>query len=125
MGTTPSYGLSAHRRTTADEAQDLHSITLFQTSVIEVLPVHDFQVQLHRDTLGLNGKLTQQIPYSGVGSTAPLLAVHLNLNRIFHFLYPRGADFLMSINLIASRLLPRICDHVRMHTTDYEIYPRA
>jgi len=86
MGKTPSYGLSAHGRTTADEAQDLHSIVLFQTSVIEVFPIHDFQVQLHRDTLGLNGKLTQQIPYSSASSTAPLLAIHLNLNRIFHFL---------------------------------------
>jgi hypothetical protein len=106
MGKTPSYGLSAHGRTTTDEAQNLHSIALVQTSVIEVLPVHDFQVQLHRDTLGLNGKLTQQIPYSGVSSTAPLFAVHLNLNRIFHLIYPRGADFLMSTNLIASGSCP-------------------
>jgi hypothetical protein len=48
---TPPFALSFHWRTAADEAQDLHSISLFQTSVIEILAIHDFQIQFHRHAL--------------------------------------------------------------------------
>jgi hypothetical protein len=76
--------MNIHWRTAADEAQDLHSIPWFQTSVIEVLSVQDFQIQLHRHALGLDGQFTEQIPNSSASPTVPLFAVHLNLYRLRH-----------------------------------------
>jgi hypothetical protein len=84
MDKTPPFALNIHWRTAADEAQYLHSIPLFQTSVIEVLAIHDFQIQLNRHALGLDGEFTQQIPNGGLSPTASLFAVHLNLNRLRH-----------------------------------------
>jgi len=84
MDETPPFALNIHWRTAADEAQYLHSIPLSQASVIEVIAIHDFQIQLHRHALGLDGKFTQQIPNGGISPTAPLFAVHLNLNRLRH-----------------------------------------
>jgi hypothetical protein len=52
--------------------------------VIEVLAIHDFQIQLNRDAFGLDGEFTQQIPNGGISPTASLFAVHLNLNRLRH-----------------------------------------
>ena len=68
----------------ADEAQNLHSIPLFQIPVIEVLAIQDFQIQLHCHALGLDGKFTQQISNAGISQAIPLFAVHLNLNRLRH-----------------------------------------
>jgi hypothetical protein len=59
MDETPPFALSIHWSTAADEAQDLHSIPLFQTSVIEVFAVQDFQVQFHRHSLSLDNEFTQ------------------------------------------------------------------
>ena len=68
----------------ADEAQNLHSIPLFQTSVIEVLAIQDFKIQLHCHALGLDGEFTQQISNAGISQAILLFAVHLNLNRLRH-----------------------------------------
>jgi hypothetical protein len=84
MDETPPFTLRIHWRTATDEAQDFHSIPLFQTSLIEVLPIQDFQIQLHRHALDLDREFTQQIPDGSVDPTAPLFAVHLNLNRLRH-----------------------------------------
>jgi hypothetical protein len=84
MDETPPFALNIHWRAAADEAQYLHSIPLFQTSVIEVLAIHDFQIQLNRHAFGLDGEFTQQIPNGGISPTASLFAVHLNLNRLRH-----------------------------------------
>jgi len=84
MDETPPFSLNPHWRPATDEAQYLHSIPLFQTSVIEILAIHDFQIQLHRHTLRLDGEFTQQIPNGGISPTAPLFAVHLNLDRLRH-----------------------------------------
>src|SRR4026207_718900 len=70
------FALNIHWCTAADEAQDLHSIPWFQTSVIEVLAIKYLQIQLHRHTLGLDGEFTQQVPNGGTSQTVPLLAVH-------------------------------------------------
>jgi len=84
MDETPPFALNIHWRTAADEAQYLHSIPLFQTSMIKVLAIHDFQIQLNRHALGLDGEFAQQIPNGGLGPTASLFAVHLDLNRLRH-----------------------------------------
>jgi hypothetical protein len=84
MDETPPSALNIHWRTAADETQYLHSISLFQTSVIEVLAIHNFQIQLHRHALGLDGEFTQQIPNGGISPTASLFAIHLNLNCLRH-----------------------------------------
>src|SRR6185295_13290518 len=84
MDGIPPSAMTTHWRTAADEAQDLHSIPWFQTSVIEVLAVQDFQIQLHRHALGLDGEFTQQIPNCSTGPTVALFTVHLNLNRLHH-----------------------------------------
>src|SRR5712692_6191730 len=65
MDETPPFALSIHWRTAANEA-------------------HDFQVQLHRHAVGLDGEFTQQIPNGGISPTAPLFAIHLDLNRFRH-----------------------------------------
>jgi len=84
MDQTPPSVLSSHWGAAADEAQDLHSISLFQTSLIEVLSFQDFQIQLDRHTLGFDGEFTQQIAHRGISPTAPLLTIHLDLNRVRH-----------------------------------------
>src|SRR6185436_5370704 len=84
MDDTPSSTVNIRRRTAADKTQNFHSISLFQTPLVKLLAIEDFQIQLHRHTFGLDGEFTQQVPHRRTSLTAPLLAVHLNLNCLRH-----------------------------------------
>src|SRR5689334_3226759 len=61
MRASCSHGINGGERSAADEAQDFHSISVVETSPLEVLPIQDFQIQLDGNPLGLDLQLTEQI----------------------------------------------------------------
>jgi len=59
MDEYPPSALSIPWRTAADKTQDLHSIPLFQTPMIELFSIQDFQIQFHCYALDFDGKFAQ------------------------------------------------------------------
>src|SRR6187397_1051634 len=61
IGPSPFHSLAEDESPAADKAQNFHPIARVETSELEVLPIKDFQVQFHGDTLGLDIQFPQQI----------------------------------------------------------------
>src|SRR5689334_4435794 len=76
--------IAGGERSAADEAQNFHSISFFETSPLKVLPIKDFKIQLHSDPFHLDLQLAEQIAHRRTRPAIARLAVDLNLHGISH-----------------------------------------